>query len=149
MAAGTDRIKQLLEPTISALGLELWGVEHLGSGRGSVLRIYIDSHAGVDIDDCERASRQISALLDVEDPIAGEYTLEVSSPGLERPLFTREHYERYLGSEARLKLREPYQGRRRFKGVIERVEDDQVEILVDGQRYVLPLALVDKAALTY
>lgn len=149
MAAGTDRIRQLLEPTIIALGLELWGVEHLGGGRQSILRVYIDSEAGVDIDDCERASRQISALLDVEDPIAGEYTLEVSSPGLDRPLFTIEHYRRYVGSEARIKLRAPHDGRRRFKGIIERAEDDQVEILVEGQRYVLPLSLIDRAFLTY
>lgn len=147
MAADAERIHRLLEPTVTALGLELWGIEHVGRGRQSLLRIYIDSDDGVDIDDCERVSRQVSAVLDVEDPIKGEYTLEVSSPGLDRPLFVPAHYRRFIGSEIKLRLRAPHEGRRKFKGLIDRVEEDQLELLVDGERFVLPFSMIEKASL--
>ena len=114
-------ITELIGTTVQALGLELWGVELLQQGRYSLLRVYIEREEGVTIEDCEKVSRQVSALLDVEDPIAGEYTLEVSSPGVDRPLYRVEQYAKYVGSELNLKLRRAVSGRRKFKGHIIKV----------------------------
>ena len=125
-------ITELIGTTVQALGLELWGVELLQQGRYSLLRVYIEREEGVTIEDCEKVSRQVSALLDVEDPIAGEYTLEVSSPGVDRPLFSVEQYAKYVGSEVNLKLRRAVDGRRKFKGQIIKVSGDIVGLLVEG-----------------
>ena len=92
MKTSVALVTDIVQPTVEALGLKLWGVEHIQNGRYSVLRIFIDNEDTVNLTDCERASRQISAVLDVEDPISGEYTLEVSSPGLERPLFKLDQF---------------------------------------------------------
>lgn len=145
MTASLDVIADMLEPTIEALGLELWGVEHIVRGRSSLLRIYIDSEPGVTIDDCERASRQISAVLDVEDPLPGEYTLEVSSPGLDRPLFHLGQYEGFIGEVVNLRLRTPLNGRRKFKGRLESAGDDQVSLTVDNELVEIPFQQIEKA----
>ncbi|MEK7259771.1 MAG: ribosome maturation factor RimP [Pseudomonadota bacterium] len=143
-------VSDLIRPTVTALGLELWGVEHVVQGRFSVLRVYIDKgDDGVTIDDCEKVSRQISGIFDVEDPIAGEYTLEVSSPGMDRPLFELGQFERYVGSVVTVRLRSPLEGRRKFKGVIQKVEADAVRLLVDDKEYVLPASAIDKANLVF
>jgi ribosome maturation factor RimP len=142
-------IVQLIEPTVEALGLQLWGVEHGKQGRFSLLRIYIDSEEGITIDDCERVSRQVSAILDVEDPISGEYTLEVSSPGIDRPLFTLEQYQHYVGELVNIRTRGPIEGRRKFKGTIEEAGDGKVVVNVDGETYTLPHADIDKATVAY
>lgn len=150
MATSAQRIHQLIEPTVSALGVELWGVEYLSQGRHSVLRVYIDrEEGGVTLDDCERVSRQVSAILDVEDPIAGEYTLEVSSPGLDRPLFEAAHYLRFTGHEVRLQLRTPLEGRRRLKGVIRAVSDDVLSLEFEGETIEFPLTQIERARLSY
>ena len=143
-------ISDLIRPTVSALGVELWGVEHIVQGRFSVVRIYIDKGGeGVTIEDCEKVSRQISGIFDVEDPIAGEYTLEVSSPGLDRPLFELSQFERYVGSVVTVRLRAPLEGRRKFKGVIQKVEADTVCLLVDDKEHMLPASTIDKANLVF
>lgn len=143
-------VSDLIRPTVTALGLELWGVEHVVQGRFSVLRVYIDKGGdGVTIDDCEKVSRQISGIFDVEDPIAGEYTLEVSSPGMDRPLFELTQFERYVGSVVAVRLRSPLEGRRKFKGVIQKVEVDAVRLLVDDKEYVLSASTIDKANLVF
>jgi len=143
-------ISDLIRPTVSALGVELWGIEHIVQGRFSVLRIYIDKGGdGITIEDCEKVSRQISGILDVEDAIAGEYTLEVSSPGMDRPLFELSQFERYVGSVATVRLRTPIEGRRKFKGVIQKVEADAVCLLVDDKEYILPASAIDKANLVF
>ena len=119
MQGKAEQIQALLAPTVASLGLELLGVEFVPSGHSALLRLYIDApgrHVG--IEDCEAASREVSALLDVEDPIESEYTLEVSSPGIDRPLFTVEQFARYIGEQAKLTLRLPQDGRRRFSGRI-------------------------------
>ncbi len=141
------QIGKAIAPAIEALGLELWGIEHLRQGRRATLRVFIDCMSGVTVDDCARASRQVSAILDVEDPIPGEYTLEVSSPGIDRPLFTLPHFERYLGAEANVRLRIPVDGRRRFRGVIEKVMADKVALLVEGRTYEMPHADIERAGL--
>jgi ribosome maturation factor RimP len=143
-----EELGQLLEPAIADLGLELVGIEFSPSGGGSLLRVYIDEpERGVTIDDCERASREISALLDVNDPVAGRYTLEVSSPGLERPLFTLAHFERFAGAEAKITVNLPIDGRRRFQGRIGAIEGDRVTIEQDGKAVAIAQANIAKARL--
>lgn len=142
-------IAELITPTIEALGLELWGIEHGSQGKFSLLRIYIDSEEGITVDDCERVSRQVSAILDVEDPISGEYTLEVSSPGMDRPLFTEEQFKRYLGEVVSVRTRGPINGRRKFKGTIVEVSDGTVVVNIDGENYQIPHAEIEKAALVF
>ena len=150
MSAHETRIAELIQPTVEALGVELWGVEYLIQGKYSVLRVYIDRQdEGVTIDDCERVSRQVSGILDVEDPIPGEYTLEVSSPGMDRPLFHLEQFARFAGEPAAVRLRSPVEGRRKFIGVIQSVSDDSVTLLVDGKEYQLPAVAIDKANLVF
>lgn len=145
MAATTDMIADLLRPTVTALGLELWGIEHLVRGRSSLLRVYIDSDNGITIDDCEKVSRQISGILDVEDPLPDEYTLEVSSPGFDRPLFSFEQCVRFVGEVVSLRLRTPLNGRRKFKGVLEKAADEVLVLTVDGSLHEIPWQQVEKA----
>lgn len=145
VVATIDNISELFRPAVTALGLELWGVEHLVRGRESLLRIYIDGPAGISIEDCEKVSRQVSAILDVEDPIPGEYTLEVSSPGFDRPLFDFEQFGRFLGEIVSLRLRTPLDGRRKFKGKLEKAENGVLSVTVDGNVYDIPYQQVDKA----
>jgi len=149
MAQANAQLQAIIEPAVTALGFELVGIEHMAQGRYSVLRIYIDHENGIGVEDCAEVSHQVSAVLDVEDPIKGEYTLEVSSPGLDRPLFTAEHYQRYSGSLADIRLRSPIEGRRKFKGRMHGVKDGQVLIEVDGVEYSLPLDGIEKANLIH
>ncbi len=144
---GQADLQALLEPTVRGLGYELWGLEFLRQGRRSVLRVFIDSPSGITVEDCATASRQISALLDVEDPIAGEYTLEVSSPGMDRPLFTLEQFRRFTGEEVAVRLRVPQGGRRKFRGLLQAVTADGLVLLQDGAEVALALSAVDKAQL--
>ncbi|MFP8966653.1 ribosome maturation factor RimP [Pokkaliibacter sp. CJK22405] len=136
---------EMLAPVVSGLGFQLWGVEFLAQGRRSVLRVYIDSESGVGVDDCASVSRQASALLDVEDPISGEYVLEVSSPGLDRPLYNLEQFSAYTGSLVKLRLRMPFEGRRKFIGRLSAVNDENIALQVEETEYLLPFDLIDKA----
>ncbi|MBL4572403.1 MAG: ribosome maturation factor RimP [Gammaproteobacteria bacterium] len=149
MNSSVTLITELIDTTVQALGLDLWGVELIQQGKYSLLRIYIEREEGVAIEDCEKVSRQVSALLDVEDPIAGEYTLEVSSPGMDRPLFSIEHYVQYVGSEVDLKLRRPIDGRRKFKGQIIKVSEGIVGLLVEGSEYDLEFPDIEKASIVF
>lgn len=146
--AGAGKEKQLAEmvaPIADALGYELWGLELLSQGRSSVVRIYIDGADGINVDDCAKMSRQVSSVFDVEDPIAGEYTLEVSSPGLDRPLYTLDQFKQYVGEQVKVRLRTAYEGRRKFAGTLTAVEDDDVVVAIDDNEYLLPFELIDKA----
>lgn len=149
MAQASEKLVAMIEPAVSALGFELVGVEHMSQGRHSLLRIYIDHENGINVDDCGHVSHQVSAVLDVEDPIRGEYTLEVSSPGLERPLFTLAHYARFVDSLAEIRMHAPVSGRRKFKGRIRAVEDDEVVIDMDGEECRLSFDNIDKAHLIH
>ncbi len=142
-----DRLYRLLTPAVTALGYELVGVEHLRQGRHSVLRLYIDSDSGVTVEDCARVSHQVSGVLDVEDPVRGEYSLEVSSPGLDRPLFSLAQFERFRGRQVRLVLATPRAGRRKFSGRLEGVRDGRVVVEVDGEQLLFSLAEIDRARL--
>ena len=144
-----QQIADLLEPTINAMKLQLWGVEHISQGRYSVLRIYIENADGISIEDCEQVSRQVSAVLDVEDPIAGEYTLEVSSPGADRRLFTVEQFEQFIGSEVDVRLKTPLEGRRKFKGQLAGVTGEQVLLQVDGSEYQCPIEAIERANIVF
>ena len=146
--AKEKQIADMLRATVTALGFELWGVEYLAQGRHSVVRIYIDSPGGIGgitVDDCAAVSEQVGSVLDVEDPIAGEYTLEVSSPGLDRPLFTLEQYAGCAGEKVEVRLRNAFEGRRNYKGVLRGVEGEDVVIQVDDRKYLLPFGTIEKA----
>lgn len=145
--AVSDQIEQLIEAPIESLGYELVGVEYIKNGRDTVLRIYIDSEHGISIEDCERVSHQVSGILEVEDPINTAYSLEVSSPGFDRPLFKARDFERFSGSEVKLSMKLPVQGRRNFRGILEGFSDGDILIEVDGEVYALPLTKLAKARL--
>jgi ribosome maturation factor RimP len=142
----SDQIDQLIEAPIESLGYELVGVEYIKAGE-TILRIYIDSEQGISIEDCERVSHQVSGVLEVEDPITTAYSLEVSSPGFDRPLFKARDFERFAGSDVKLSMKLPVQGRRNFTGTLQGMSDDQILIEVDGEIYSLPLSKLAKARL--
>ena len=145
--AVSDQIEQLIEVPVESLGYELVGVEYIKNGQHTVLRIYIDAEQGIGIEDCERVSHQVSGILEVEEPIGSAYSLEVSSPGFDRPLFKQRDFERFIGSEAKLSMRLPIQGRRNFKGLLHGFSDGDILIEVDGEIYELPLSKLSKARL--
>ena len=142
-----EELLPLLEPAVEALGYELIELEFVPQGHESVLRLYIDSAAGIDLDDCAEVSKAVEARLDESDPIPRHYTLEVSSPGLDRILSKRAHYERYLGSRVHVQLASPLDGRRRFTGALLAVSDDEVAVEVDRQTFKLPFRLIQKTRL--
>ena len=109
------------------------------------VRLFIDKEGGVGVDDCADVSRQVSAILDVEDPIADKYNLEVSSPGLDRPLFTLEQFQRYVGEDIAVHLRIPVLDRRKWQGKLEKIENDMLTLIVDGQEQVLIFGNIQKA----
>jgi len=144
----TAQLNDLLEPLIDDLGYEFVGLEYWSNPRNRLLRVYIDAEPdGIGVEDCERVSREVSALLDVEDPINGEYTLEVSSPGVERPLFRGAQYQRFVGETAKVEMRSPIEGRRKFKGAIVAADENQVVLSVDGTEWTLALEDVVRARL--
>lgn len=145
MASRAQQIQQMLEPTVEAMGFELWGIEYLAQGKYSLLRVYIDAENGISVDDCAAVSEQVSGVLDVEDPITGEYTLEVSSPGLDRLLFKPEQYLAYVGEMVELRLRTAFEGRRKFKGLLKGIEGEDIVVQVDDHEYLLPHSTIEKA----
>jgi ribosome maturation factor RimP len=145
VASKEQQLRDLLEPTVEALGFELWGLEYLSQGRHSLLRIYIEGEEGITVDDCAVVSEQVSSVLDVEDPIPGEYTLEVSSPGVDRLLFRLEQFRGYAGELVELRLRNAFEGRRKFKGVLQGIEGEDVVIRVDDHEYLLPHSAIERA----
>jgi ribosome maturation factor RimP len=145
VASKDQQITDMLQSTVEALGFDLWGVEYQSQGKHSLVRLYIDSPNGINVGDCAAVSEQASSLLDVEDPITGEYTLEVSSPGMDRLLFKLDQYPGYVGEIVELRLRSPFEGRRKFKGILKGIEGGDVVIQVDDHEYLLPHSAIDKA----
>ena len=139
------RIHDLIEPTIQALGLELWACELHQNNNHALLRVYIDRESGVTLDDCTQASREIGAILDVEDPIKNRYELEISSPGLNRTLFTLSHFQKYIGSEVKIKLRSAISNRKQFEARIEKIENDSVFLVVENEIISVTLGEIQKA----
>lgn len=148
MRTADAALTALVESTVEPMGYEAVGVEYVQSGHGSaVLRVYIDHERGITLEDCEAVSRQLSSVLDVEDPVAGHYDLEVSSPGLDRPLFKAEHFERFGGERVRIRLFAKLNGRRRYDGVLAGVDGTTVLLDAEGERFELPFELIESARL--
>lgn len=142
------QLVQLLAPTVAAMGYELLGIEYLAQGKHSKLRVFIDAEDGIGLEDCEAVSHQVSGILDVEDPIRGQFNLEVSSPGLDRPLFELSHYERFVGAKAKLKLNRALAGQRNYIGLIKEVHDTNIYIETeDGHQVELAFMDIQKANL--
>jgi ribosome maturation factor RimP len=146
LSAKLKQLEDILRPVVEGLGFEYWGIEYRSQGHHSKLRVFIeDVENGISIEDCEKVSRQISGVMDVEDPIQSEYTLEVSSPGMDRPLFRLEHYEAFAGQQVQIRLRMAFEGRRKFNGLIKGVEGDDVVVIVDDHEYLLPFDSIERA----
>src|SRR5210317_432564 len=142
-----DELAKLLEPTVERLGYELADLEVRLGGKGGLIRVFIDKPDGIDLDDCEKVSLAVSALLDVEDPVPGNYSLEVSSPGLDRKLTKPEHFQRFEGETVKVQMRFPIEGRRRFRGTLVSSDDENIVVEVDGESHSLPLKTIDTARL--
>jgi len=147
MKQAPEHLLKIIEPVVEGLGYECVGIEHSSHPKNGFLRIYIDKEDGVQMEDCTKVSHQISGVLDVEDPITGEYNLEVSSPGVDRPLFKIEQFERFIGQVAQVNLFKPVDGRRNIKGMIEKVEGDDVYLQQDDQVYKVSFQAMSKARL--
>ncbi len=145
MSSKLEQLQALLSPVVESLGYVCWGIEYISQGRHSLLRVYIDHADGILIEDCETVSRQLSGVLDVEDPISVEYTLEVSSPGMDRPLFKLEQFSAHIGEQVKIRLRVPFEGRRNFQGLLRAVEEQDVVVLIDDHEYLLPVDTIERA----
>jgi ribosome maturation factor RimP len=143
-----DELIEMLTPTVEALKLELLGIEFAQSGSRALLRLYIDAEGRlINIEDCEAVSREVAAILDVNDPISSNYTLEVSSPGIDRPLFKPEHFNRFMGEQAKVNLRLPQNTRRRVQGKIVKVEGRMITIAEDKAEFEIAFDNIEKARL--
>jgi ribosome maturation factor RimP len=142
-----DELRKLLDPAVERLGYELADLEAKLGGQTGVIRVFIDSPDGIDLEDCEKVSLAVSALLDVEDPLPGQYTLEVSSPGLDRKLTKIEHFQRFMGKTVKVQMRFPIEGRKRFRGALVSSNDENIVVEVDGESHSLPIATIDTARL--
>ena len=142
-----DDIEELLQPTIENMGYELWGCEYLPQGKHSLLRVYIDKENGIGIADCEQVSKQVSALLDVDDPIPGNYSLEVSSPGIPRPMFRFWQYQRYEGKPVQIKLFKPVAAQRKYSGIIVSANENTLLLAIEGKQQEFLFSNIAKANL--
>lgn len=147
MATLEFRLAEMLKGPVEALGFQLWGIEYVQAGKHSTLRVFIDGENGVFIEDCANVSRQVSAVMDVEDPIPTEYTLEVSSPGVDRPLFTAEQYAAYVGEDVKLQLTMPVDGSRNLKGAVTQIDGQMLSLNVNGKELVVALDNIRKGNL--
>ena len=142
-----DELARLLEPAIERLGYEMSDLEVKLGGRGGIVRVFIDHPDGISLEDCEKVSLAVSTLLDVEDPLPGQYDLEVSSPGLDRTLTKVAHFHRFTGETVKVQMRFPIKGRKRFRGTLVSSDDENIVVEVDGECHSLPLATIDTARL--
>ncbi len=142
-----EELNQLLTPIVEAMGFEYVGCEYLPQQKNAILRLFVDREGGLTIDHCVEVNRQVSAVLDVEECIASSYTLEVSSPGVERPLFTLEHFRRFIGHKVWVSLHSPIDGRRRFTGILQQVSESLVFLEWEEMHWELPFADIEKAHL--
>ena len=147
MLAEQSKLHMLLSPAVEAQGCELLGVQISRGRRHTVLRLFIDTEAGITVEDCERVSHQVSGLLDVDDPLEGAYHLEVSSPGDDRPLFLREHFERVQGERVRVRMAVPVSGRRSFTGELMAVSADEIRVREAEMEWDLPFSQISMARL--
>tara|TARA_R110002096_G_scaffold46543_3_gene124225 strand:+ start:1633 stop:2094 length:462 start_codon:yes stop_codon:yes gene_type:complete len=145
----SDGLEALFEPIVQGLGFDLWGVQLRSSENHALVKIFIDHKDGISVDNCSEVSHQVSGILDVEDPISVAYTLEVSSPGLDRPLMKREHFEKYLGEEIKVRLGWAVQERRNFLGQLTKIDEENITMTVDGDLVEFPFNAVKRANLIY
>ena len=138
---------KVLDPAVERLGYELTDLEIKLEGRQGVIRLFIDKADGVGLEDCETVSRQVSALLDVENPVPGHYVLEVSSPGLDRRLIKLEHFQRFIGEDIQVRLRFPVAGRRNYRGVLRAADEENIDVEVDEESHRLSRATIQSARL--
>ncbi|HBX26333.1 MAG TPA: ribosome maturation factor RimP [Gammaproteobacteria bacterium] len=148
MTPKQQQLTELLQPSVVSLGLILWAIEIVGRANRTILRLVID-HSGrsVTVEDCEAVSRQVSRILDVNDPLLERYTLEVSSPGIERTLYRLEHYEPFVGYQAKVKLRVPFEERKNYLGMISGVRDQAVLLQQGGIEYEFPVEQIERGQL--
>ena len=139
------QVEELLTPTVESLGCSIWGVEFLAQGKHTKLRLYIDREDGVSVDDCANVSRHVSDILDVEELISGAYTLEVSSPGMDRILFKESQFSDSVGEQVDVRLNFPFEGRRKFIGLLAGVQDSMAVVQIDQDEYLLPLENIQRA----
>ena len=142
-----QKLEDLFKPIIESMGFELWAIEYIPAGRHTTLRVFADKVGGINVDDCAAISRQLSAIMDVEDPISDQYMLEVSSPGLDRVLIKPEHFKRYVGKSVRVRSAVAILGRKKINGLMTSVTEDSIEVEVDGELFEIPFGLIDKANL--
>lgn len=142
-----DELAKLLEPTVEGLGYELTDLEAKIGSQNGLLRLFIDKEDGISLEDCEKVSSAVSALLDVEDPLPGQYNLEVSSPGSDRTLTKLAHFKRFTGESVKVQMRFPIEGRRRFRGKLLSADDENIVVEVDGESHTLRMATIDTARL--
>jgi ribosome maturation factor RimP len=147
LSLSVSKLTSLIQPVVEDLGYEFVGLEHSSNPKNPALVLYIDQTSGIAVEDCEKVSREVASLLDVEDPIPGNYVLEVSSPGLDRPLFSLSHFDQFIGSVVHITLFAPVSGRRKFKGAILGTEDASVRINQDGVEVKLEFGNIAKARL--
>ncbi len=141
-------IVPIVEPVIVGMGYDFWGIECQVSANTAQVRIFIDQEKGISLDDCSRVSQQLSAVLDVEDPVEVPYTLEISSPGINRKLFTTEQMKRSVGSQVKVKTSWPIEERRNIRGVLQHVDDENITVLTDeAKSFVIPVAAIKNARL--
>jgi ribosome maturation factor RimP len=145
----SDGLEVLFAPIVQGLGFELWGVQLRSSDNHAHLKIFIDHDDGISVDNCSNVSHQLSGILDVEDPISVGYTLEVSSPGLDRPLMRREHFQKYIGEEIKVRLGWAVNERRNFLGTLTKLDEDSITMMVDAELVEFPLNAVKRANLIY
>ena len=144
-----NRLRELIRPIAEAFQKTLWGIEVIPLGKSSIVRVYIDSSNGVNVDDCANVSRQISSMLDVESFLPGGYVLEVSSPGLDRRLFEISQYSAYIGGKVRISLKVPFEGRKNYLGVLTKVEENDVVIESGEEEFTFPFEIIEKGHLVY
>ena len=149
MKLDSDGLATLFTPIVEGLGFTLWGVEYRHSQHHALVKVFIDHEDGITVDNCSDVSHQISGILDVEDPINVAYTLEVSSPGVERPLMKKEHFVKYIGQEIKVRLSWAVNERKNFLGKLTQVENEDITVNVDGELFELPLNAVKRANLIY
>ena len=140
-------LDNLVKNTVEGLGFILWGYEYRPHSESALLRIFIEKETGISVEDCATVSRQIGAVLDVENLIPVAYILEVSSPGMDRVLFSQEQYQNYLGEKAKIRTRTPLNGRRNFLGTLQTVSDSRVIIQVDNENFEIPFEIIDRTRL--
>lgn len=149
MKLDSDGLEALFEPIVQGFGFDLWGVQLRSSDNHAHVKIFIDHEDGITVDNCSDVSHQISGIMDVEDPISVAYTLEVSSPGLDRPLIRRKHFEKYVGKEIKVRLGWPVQERRNFLGTLTKLDEENITMMVEGELIEFPFNAVKRANLIY